>query len=206
MSEWGPLLDRRYVEAYPRLEIRRAQKGFQNGYDSVIWRDHDGEPVGLGSVSFCNDTRIEVSVEIYGSKHLSEFKDRMRIPLRCLPAGNLRTEGYAICRGCMKPVKYFIYKRSVWVCRQCQGLLNRSSMVSVRIRKTERLVKLEKVIGCARKPGMHQSKYDRLCAEHDCLLNELNGIRYTANENYLEVITAEWTRSNVPKYSKPWGA
>ena len=170
--EWfrRPDGERRYVEAYPRLDFAKCARAAREGLNACIWRDADGHEVGVAEFAWRSETRLRLhylfeiawdpaqATEIdfvVERKDSADFSHRPRA--RCPSCGQSRTG--------------LVFRHSGWSCRRCHGLGYRSAMIGTPVRRAEKvrrlrseLADLERQFYPARRVAAKQAQLDRAVA------------------------------------------
>ena len=183
----------RYVEGYPQLRVAPAVRGARTGFSLVLWRDETGEPIGSSTLRLEAADRLAVNPTLFGTRSVAESDTAYDVAMIRQQAGQFRMEDYGICE-CGRAVKVLILKHGSWKCSACHRLVNRSALVGPAIRRVEQLHKVTQELGSGRRPGMHNSTYQRLLDERERLEEKLAGFRGVANVNYVPRVTAEFVR------------
>ena len=150
-----PRQEPRHAEAYPRLDLRFAERVIMDGRTICVFeREHRGR---VGHFQFghyerddAGEQTIHGLFETFPDYNLLGSKNEVAFRIRKSNNGH----EYALCPRCREPKAKLVFVRD-WKCRQCHGLLLRSQLINPSARWNERASAIEDRLRRGRPKGMH---------------------------------------------------
>ncbi len=189
---WDGLPSRPYVEAYPRIDIVAAQKGWRIKSPLCVWRNQNGHQIGAAVVDWPSVDRMVAEIRINDADIFQASDLAIDVSIVFQAAGRYSHRSYASCPGCERISRDLIYKNDRWLCVKCQGLVNRTTIISQDIRRSERLRLLNAEIDAGRPSGMHHKTFLKKEVKRASLARMLGGRNMVASTSYCDVISCTW--------------
>jgi hypothetical protein len=147
-----------HVEAYPRLNLKAALTEVQRGHGHVFWRDQEGRFVGMGRVTLTAPDQMTVDLQLRGLPYLSHDHFHDVITFERITRNTGKVDVLTICRGCQQNREDIFFRKGTWLCRTCQELGYRSTILSTTVRESEKLAQIAALLFTGRPRKMRADK------------------------------------------------
>jgi protein-arginine kinase activator protein McsA len=198
---FGSKVQRRYQEAFPRINAAAAVRASLTSVNRFIWEDQDNNRVGQCAVSEANGDDILIASKFYLRKQAEEVSFIINV-VNASNHENHRTFGAFICPHCQLERKSLVFIGH-WTCRKCSDLPYRVQLIGSWVAKWEELGRLQSEVGSGRPKGMHNRTYRAKREKLRALKNALGREPLVANEEFRLVITGRWIDPERDRWMQP---
>lgn len=183
----------RYSEAYPRLSIGDAWRGWRNKNSDALWRNRFAHVVGVAAIDWPSPHEIVVQPHIPDLPYVGGTEESVTLQIEYKGSTQSNARPFIVCEGCAKHIDVIVYAEDIWRCKDCLRLRNRSTLIDPVVRISEELCAIERQISDGRPRNMRMARYDELTRRYTALTCDLRGRpQRSAAREYLARIDTEW--------------
>ena len=111
----------------------------RGGADGLVWYDQHGTLAGIARLSF-GSSKLAIKARFRSLFYIPHGAFKDELAYKAINRAGDEDDVQTICRHCELPRRSIVFCSGTRVCRDCQTLAHRSTIVSKHVRDTERLV------------------------------------------------------------------
>jgi ribosomal protein L37AE/L43A len=161
-----------YFEAFPVIEAAEALRAWRRGRHWCIWRDQHGFQVGKAAANWTSPTSLKLRYDFRGPPYLPPHSDFAELTVRYVTSGKSKRAVF-VCPQCGTKAAKLVLHRTLFKCRRCSRLRNRSATLEAGQGALEKMQAIDAAIGQGRPPGMRNARYHGLIDERSRIVRHL---------------------------------